>query len=268
VTLLVPSYVRKISWAEKEHLVKMEAILKTFADSNPHEVLKRKQRHGNHPKWFVNFTAEPDSNLALIAGDFLYNVRSGLDHMVAALVPSAHRAHVMFPVLREPIWDIPRVPGEDKERTRSRERWTTVTRHMHPEAVAILREAQPTNRFGRERQLHVIEMLNTLSNKDRHRTLHLMATSIRDSLIHCQMPDGSEVTLANQGGEHDGPLDGAELFGIPADAVRVYLTGAVRVVIDTRAGDQHVPIPQAFRELLRVVRVNLIGPLSPYIHGL
>jgi hypothetical protein len=46
----------------------------------------------------------------------------------------------MFPCLYEPIWDLPFKEGENQKRTDDRQRWTTVTRKMVPEAVTILKD--------------------------------------------------------------------------------------------------------------------------------
>lgn len=263
----VPSYSRKFSWAEN-HLVNLENLVAIYVDSNPYEVTKREQGKGNPPRWFVHFTAQPNPDIALVAGDFLYNIRSGLDHLVAALVPSSDRSHVMFPIMREAIWDIPQVDGEDRERTSARERWTTVTRKMKPEAVEILKGAQPTDRSERERHVHVIQTLNKLSNKDRHRTLHVIGSGIRNAIADYGMPDGRRIPMRSESDDRSGPMDGTELMDLPPDAVDVQLSGAVQVVIDVGTENRHIPIPESFREMLTVMRNHLVVPLTPYLHGL
>jgi hypothetical protein len=59
-----------------------------------------------------------------------------------------------------------------------------------------------------------------------------------------------------------------EVKDLPPDAVDVQLRGAVQVVIDTGINNRHIPIPEVFREMLTVVRGNLVVPLTPYLHGL
>ena len=90
---------------------------------------KKKRVHRFH------FTRQPGDDVAIVAADFVYNIRSGLDHLAPALVPPAHRTSVMFPIFFQGVWDDP-VDGENEQRLKERKRWRTTTRHMHPDARA------------------------------------------------------------------------------------------------------------------------------------
>ena len=102
--LIIPSYTEKLSWAEA-HLTKLEAALKTYADRHPYKVTHSIKQQKDH--WRLRFIEAPNREVPLIVGDFLYNVRGGLDHLACALVPRKYRRSVSFPIIREPIWDIP-----------------------------------------------------------------------------------------------------------------------------------------------------------------
>jgi hypothetical protein len=42
--------------------------------------------------------------LAIMIGDFFHNLRSAMDHIVAATVPPSRRRDAMFPIYYEDIW--------------------------------------------------------------------------------------------------------------------------------------------------------------------
>jgi hypothetical protein len=67
----------------------------------------------------------PDHRLPLIAGDVVYNLRAGLDHLACALVSVSDRSHVMFPILIESVWDIPVQDAENQQGTKNRQRRET-----------------------------------------------------------------------------------------------------------------------------------------------
>ena len=99
--LLVNSFARKLSWAERltEHL---ERPINEFRDRNPYRTRKVVQGQ-NKGKWIVEFTEKADPDWSLMVGDILYNLRATLDHLACALNPSSDRSHVMFPIVRERI---------------------------------------------------------------------------------------------------------------------------------------------------------------------
>jgi hypothetical protein len=42
-----------------------------------------------------HFTEDPDPEIPLIVGDILFNLRSGFDHVIAALVKPSHRRNIL-----------------------------------------------------------------------------------------------------------------------------------------------------------------------------
>ena len=95
----VPSYLRKLSWAE-DHLVRLEQSIAEFAGRHPY--FTRRVEH----RWILEFTEPADPRWPLVVGDVLYNVRSGLDHLAVALNPWSRRHDIYFPIVREAIWEI------------------------------------------------------------------------------------------------------------------------------------------------------------------
>jgi hypothetical protein len=170
----------------------------------------------------------------------------------------------MFPVLREAVWDLPFVEGENEERTRMRSRWTTVTRHMNPEAVAIIQRAQPIGVTPDDEQIHVIDILNRYSNRDRHTTLSVVTSALTTPQTSCTI-DGTRWFGHHSGfGSNDALKDGAVIH-VPDGAVDVTIEGTAMVIISMGQNAKPIPIPAIFRELLHVVRTNLTTPLAPYL---
>jgi hypothetical protein len=134
-----PSYVRKADWAE-QHLLELSKRVLAFMASKPYEVTDPVEvKRGQHTARLV-FTDQPDPDIALIAGDVLYNLRTAFDYLVGSLVPPSARSKVLCPLLHEPVWDIPHSEGESNELTRNREKWTSLTGHIKSdEAVEILK---------------------------------------------------------------------------------------------------------------------------------
>jgi hypothetical protein len=266
MSLIVPSYFEKLSWSE-QHLVKLESLIDTFAASDPYEV--REVMEDDEQAWVLVFTASPDRTTALIAGDFLYNVRGALDHLACALVPPEHRGGVAFPIVYEPVWDIPRVKGEPSERTQARNRWNRVTCDMSEPAVTRLKAAQPTNLAGRAPEMHVLDVLRRLRNKDAHENLAVVLTALGDlQYVRWTRPDGT-IGTAQQGNVGPGQaLENGAVFRLPPPIVKVEAKGTPRVAIRVAENPREiVEIPVTFRKMLNTLRV-IVNDLAPHVHGL
>src|SRR5271163_5190888 len=116
MTAIVPSYLSKVSRAEK-HLVELHEAIDAFIASKPYTVRKRIEGK-KKPKTVhrVVFTTDPvNTDIPIIAADVVYNLRSALDHLMSCLVANKKRGSVIFPVFFEGAWDDP-VPGDDEQR--------------------------------------------------------------------------------------------------------------------------------------------------------
>jgi len=248
----------------------LEDLVEQFSDSHPYEVEVVEEGRPRVRAFRLRFTSKPDPTLALVVGDFLYNVRSGLDHLAASLVPAANRRSVMFPILREAVWTMPHEEGEAAERTRARERWQTCTRGMKDEAVAIIIQAQPVNLEASYPNFHVLDVLNRLSNRDKHERLTVVSHGLCDVACEWRTPSGELIEAPSSDSNlkaDEGLKDGAKIH-VPENAVAVELHGATTLGVPMGPRGEHVEIPLTFRELMRVVRENLALPLAPYLHGL
>jgi hypothetical protein len=120
--------------------------------------------------YMLRMETQPDSSLAVIAGDILFNLRSALDHIAVALVPSQRRSKASFPIESEPIWErkYRRFVVRDAERRR---RFRDATKGMPEPAVALIKRLQPYHGIADGVDQDVLYQLSRLNNADKHRQL-------------------------------------------------------------------------------------------------
>lgn len=253
-----PSYLAKIDRAE-QHLVELKREVERYTASHPYSV--RTTGKGQRQKHWLRFTASPeDTSIGIIAADVIYNLRSGLDHLAAALVPANERDSVMFPILWWGVWDDP-IPGENRERAKARSRWNTYTRKMWPEAVAHIASLQPCDDTG-EGDANILRLVNRLSNTDRHSKLPVLSNCIQGAVIRWEMPNG-HIYL---GTDETTVKDDADIR-VPKGAMDVEVQGTPLVVIDiiVRGHEGGLEIPSALETFVDVVRTEVVEPLLPHV---
>lgn len=257
-----PSYDLKMERAEK-HLVDVERIVADWVKSNPTTISsgiegKKKKRlvHRAH------VTEPPNDEIAPVLGDFIFNVRSALDHLAYCLSKGSNRNGVYFPIYWQGVWE-PAAPGENVERAKDRNRWKSYVSTMQPEAVAIIERQQP-HEGGFEDGIHALKALNQLRNTDAHKKLVVSAGAVKNPtiawtvagddenvLVSPLVVDGRSVSLM----QHGAPIE------FPDDAVEMYFRGTPSILV--RCGEGHLPMEE-FRPLfLRGIR-NVIDQLRPF----
>jgi len=262
------SFERKFDRAEK-HLMDLERIVKKFVDRHPYTVRRFIEGQQQKEVWRLTFTERPDARASLIVGDFLYNVRAGLDYLIGALVPPRSRSHVLFPFMREAVWEMPYVEGENAERTRQRARWETITRGMDPSAVAILQSVQPLDRDATPTTWDTLDILNRLSNKDRHRELVAYGSGLTQISGNAKLQGGRRLETAVEN-PRGNLLDDTEIYGGPG-AMDVQLSGTPVVVVKMPALNLNVPegyirIPRDLRRILDDTRIEVVAALTPFLN--
>jgi hypothetical protein len=137
---IVPSYMLKIARAEK-HLVDLRREVDRYSDREPYTVDSRHYRKRHEHR--LAFTEDPiNTHIGVILADLIHNLTSGLDHLLADMVPPKDRSRVMFPVLWQGVWENG-VPGENSQRAKDRARWKSITRNMNADAATLLQKMQP-----------------------------------------------------------------------------------------------------------------------------
>jgi hypothetical protein len=255
------SYDLKFDRAEK-HLIDLEGEVSRYCATHPYAVTQAREGKRQKAVWRFRYTGQPPDVIALIAADFIYNLRSGLDHLAATLVPARDRD--MFPIFFQGVWETS-IEGENAQRTKERQRWNSLTRNMNPDAVAILKLAQPPD-LGRNegKNTHSLAMLNRLSNKDRHTKLPIHAGRLAGTQVSYRSPDGAwyrGTLAANEALEDDTKLD------IPHNATDVHVTGTPVVVIQMPSNREGFKIPEAFRDISLQDMRRLADLLRPFDRG-
>ena len=261
-----PSYLRKADWAE-QHLMELGKRVLAFMASEPYEVTDPIEGKRGRRTARLVFTDQPDPDIALIAGDVLYNLRTAFDYLVGSLVTPSERSKILCPLLHEPVWDIPHTEGESTELTRNREKWESLARRVKSdEAVEILKDLMPLDARTPSPTMHPLDLLNRLSNRDRHRQLSVIAWGLGDARAKVVMKGSGEIRPA-QFPDFDftyrGFRDGA---GIPIDKNVAYVKLRGTPVVVMQVNDQwgNVLLPFGLRSILEWLRNKAISKLAPY----
>jgi hypothetical protein len=265
MTELFPSFLQKIGRAEK-HLIDLDAAVTDYRDRHPYrvsETIEGKRKVKRRRAVFTEYPANTD--IPIIAADLIYNLRSGLDHLAADLA-SARRDSVMFPIFWQGVWE-PQAEGENDQRVKDRQRWQTSTRNMRPEAVTILKSLQPRDEARHDdATFNAFGLINRLSNTDRHTKLPVTLGAITGIVGNYTMPDGTreEIIAPDTHGTH-ALKDGAEIKGIPYNAVYVNILGTPAVLISVSPDDGNIEVPDGLAQIIQAVRDRAISPLLPYV---
>lgn len=265
---LVPSWYLKGHRAEK-HLHDLKCEIRRWADTHPYERVTHVESGKEVQQ--LHFTSSPPSDVGMIAADFVYNLRSGLDHLMAALVPPNQRDDVYFPSSFQGVWG-PDVPGEDAERTQARKRWRTYTKKMRPGAVTILQSLQPAEdaRKDTDPTLNSFLFLNKVSTKDRHQKLPVVFSALSGVRLLWKDPQGNSHIWPDSPADYNavGGLiaykDGTELV-YPPGAMDMEVAGAPVVAIAVEKPKADVEIPGAFDRALHAYWNRAVKPLSSYV---
>jgi hypothetical protein len=264
-TVIVPSFVAKIARAKK-HLVDLETAVDAYAARKPYTVAETLQGKRKRKVRRLAFTADPaNTDIPIIAADAIYNLRSSLDHLMAMLVPASRRRSVMFPVFWEGVWE-PGVPGENEQRRKDRNRWNSCVKTLPNAAVAFLKTLQPPDDAGEGDEANLLEVVNRLSNRDRHQKLPVIAAGMRGVAVRFTRPDGKQVMGMGVPEPNSVFTDQAEL-DIPQDAVDVEIAGIPLIAIRVGQQNRHIEIPEKLTVAARVIEETIIPKLGQYVRA-
>jgi hypothetical protein len=120
---------------------------------------------GDAGAYRAKLVGEPSEEVPVIIGDFVHNLRSSLDHVAVALVPSAKQRYARFPIAQHDIWRANLRTSKDKVRSdavaRARKSYNLAVKGMPPEAQRAIENIQPLRHKGERswlRNLHVLDL--------------------------------------------------------------------------------------------------------------
>jgi hypothetical protein len=268
---IIPSYLTKVREA-KEDLNRLQVEIDAFAARKRYTVIERAEGKRKPKVRRLSITASPrNTDIPTITGGIAYKLRSGLDHLMSALMPTEQAARKgMFPIYFQGVWE-PDTPGDNEQRRKERGRWQTDIRGLSDDVLAILKWAQPPDvdiRQGDE--LHVLVLVNLLANLDDHTKPPVVVTGLENCLITWDTPDGGRgggfaaVDLDARGRRDRFIENHAELKNVPYSAMNVQIEGAPLVAVHIASQDRYAPLPAALDHAAKAVEeiINRLYPLA------
>jgi hypothetical protein len=268
---IVPSYLTKLRTA-KEDLLRLEEEIERYVMRDPYRVAEQAEGRRQPRVRRLRITSDPaNTDVPRISGGILYNLRSGLDHLMAALVPKRQRGSVQFPIYFQGVWEEP-VGEENEQRAKERGRWCSDMKALPEPVLDILKGLQPAD--GAEQpddETHVLQTINQLANADDHTRAPVAALGLSDCMVKWTLPDGRvQYGTGHAKRDASGRLDqvmkdGSKLKDIPYAATNVEITGVPVVAIHIPSEGRYVPIPQFFVNAVNVIEQLIITPLIPFV---
>ena len=205
--------------------------------------------------------------LSVLVGDCVHNARSALDNIICALVrvgePRSNCKGRQFPAFTNP---------QDYKNARAK-----VLKGVPPKAQRVIDVLNPGCPSAPEgpvpRTMHAVAILNTLSNRDKHRAPHLTAAFSRKTTFTADLPEGPwHLTL-------EGPLYANTEVGIPFPFVEglikhrellraegtLLIQFADRSMFGREFGDE--PVADLLSFCLEFVQDDVITRLKPFLVG-
>lgn len=268
---IVPSYLKKLTKA-REDLVLLEAEIERYVMRDPYRVGEGAEGRRQPKVRRLQITSDPaNTEIPTIAAGVIYNLRSGLDHLMAALVPKGQRGSAQFPIYFQGVWeDGPE--GEGAQRAKERGRWRSDTKALPEPVLAILRGLQPLDGAAQpEDETHALQAINQLANADDHSKPPVAALGLSDCMVRWELPDGT-VQHGTGHAQRDGRgrldtmiEDGARLREIPFQATNVEVAGVPVVAIRIASQGRYAPIPDLLAHAAGVIEKRAITPLIPFV---
>lgn len=251
-----------------QHLHNLEALVKQHRSTTAIELHRGIVRR--RMVWELSIEKAPPVELALVLGEFLYNVRSTLDYLAVALLPAKHKRDAYYPILAERIWEIPAAPDEPKHFQDMRRRWALIERNVDPAAVDIIKAYHPpSGRPSKRKPMHDLTVLNGMSNRDRHQSLNLVAYGLdaATSRFVVRHKDGSTEVLTPD--RPPAPYRNAHPAGsrleLPPGTEPIDVSGQIVVLVQVDREWSNVEVPGDIRRMWETV-CGLVGKLEPYCH--
>jgi hypothetical protein len=267
---VVPSFILKAARA-KHHFDEVEALVGAYGDRHPYVMRKGPAAQDNSCLHHLEFTEQPSDDIAIVAGDVVHNVRSGLNHLATALVPPEFRRKVQFPIfMRDPFELDPSTGALYADRAGDRGNWKRFTSGMPDGAVEFLVSVQPYSTFWEDPgSVDGLTIIEELSNNDKHRQLILLATGLIDGAITYTWPNGKTVTRHSFGDLRDGARDTVPM---PAEVeVEIRGTPAIGVNIgpDPLRPERHalLELVGSLDKAIKVLDVLAITGLTPFLRA-
>jgi hypothetical protein len=209
-----------------EHMRDIEALTDPLSERCKYPVIETMKPEKKGPVWEYRLDlshVQPPELLPILIGDYMFNVRSALDHLAVALAPRKYRRKVSFPVFtRDPlICDERSGDYLDAEAAR---RWLELAKYLPGDCLAALKALQPYEAaalHGHVANHHALALLSAFQNADKHRELVEAVVALQeveadiDGETICAVPTFKEGTVvARAPAKMNVKVEGSAIVGL------------------------------------------------------
>ena len=250
-----PSWGLKVIRAH-QHLAAITKLVDRIAGDSPRPIRVAERHEAGRWSYTAHSDLVIDPMLAVIIGEFLYDLRSALDHIAAANVPAERIGVSQFPIFTEDIWQ--HVPdGIDARRIKDQQsQWNKWTKGMPPAIDNLIKDMQPyqnASKYSSNPDDHALAILNEYQNADKHRELNIISSGIEDPHATVTWPTGvrKEIDFRNAPPGTFLP-EGGKCFD-SAVPVKMDLSGTVRIAMARSSVTAHRELPRSLVEIFDAV---------------
>jgi hypothetical protein len=224
--MATPSHRLKLDRAD-EHLTEIEALTKPLRERREYSVVETMKPYKKGPRWDYTLdldAVQPPERLPILMGDYMFNVRSALDHIAVALGPRKYRRKLSFPILTsDPLARKERCGDYlNAEAARS---WLALCCRLPDDCIAPLTVLQPYQAaalHGHRGDHHALALLSSFQNADKHRELIPAVVGLElvevefDGIGECPLPGFKNGTtiVANAPAKMEVKVKGIARVGI------------------------------------------------------
>ncbi len=226
-----------------------------LATARPRIIRKTNVERTEH--WLVLYTEDPipPIELSVLIGDFLYNLRSALDHLVCGLVlknaPMSECSKNEFPVFKTATDYL----KGSKRRLNG----------VPDEACRLIKQLQPFQRPTPDDD--PLWILHSLCNRDKHRVPNLTIGYQRNIEIRIPTKIPSTIVVRLPERFYIGDVETVPLPGDPStieDDVRVQATGRGMLCLRSTEPWAERPVDELLIACLSYVKDRAIPPFKPF----
>lgn len=252
-----PSHRLKLDRAA-EHLDHLQAFVAEVGKRRPYPMVETFD--SQHKLWLYRLNideVEPPEMFPIVLGDFLFNVRSALDHLVVAIAPKKYESQVAFPIFTTDPLATNETTGEYLDAQASGA-WLNKTRGLPPDCVATLRFLQPhatAQYFQKPPEHQALALLNALQNADKHRKLIGVVTGLRRV----------QVDAGGQAYGLTSAFNNYALMRTSPTKVNVKIEGSATIGVGKSKGV--IDFDQLCEKILLFVRRDVLPRLEPFLPG-
>lgn len=223
---MTPSHRLKLQRAN-QHLDDIKMLTEPLSERREYPVIETMQPQKKGPVWEyvldLSSVDPPPLLLPILIGDYLFNVRSALDHLLVAIAPRKYRGKVNFPIHRaDPLARKP--SSGNYVNAEAAARWLSLCNCLPDGCIAPLTMLQPYHAAALHSQSadwHALALLSSLQNADKHRELISTIAHLSQVEVHIngntdyaapRFKDGTKILTAPE--KMDVHVKGVAAIGI------------------------------------------------------